>query len=189
LSREERLVKKRLAIALITGLIAAGCGADDEAPAPAEPPAAARPAPGAPADRPAPPSPVDEAEPDDVAPPEEPLPLPLDRDLPEGARPSGGLPDDIRMPAGGRATEPTMLWDEEEITQGTYVYSEPPSAIRASLMANLLQDGWSTDRTSASGSDQMFTARKGNRELTVVMSENEGKTEVMIMEMESPSAP
>jgi hypothetical protein len=186
-------VEKRLSIVLMAALIAAGCGADDEAPAPAEPPAAARPAPSAPPDRPAPEPPPDvgEAEPDDVAPPveEEPVPSPpLDaRDVPEGARQLDGLPDDVRLPAGGRAAAPPLLWDEQGITQSTYVYSKTPAAVRASLMANLLQDGWSTDRTNASGADQMFTARKGNRELTVVMSESDGQTEVMIMEMESPS--
>jgi hypothetical protein len=106
--------------------------------------------------------------------------------IPEGARPSS-LSHDVRVPEGARLMHPPVLWDEQGITQATYEFDGPARAVQESLVASLLQEGWSTDPRVGSGAGAMITARKGSRQLTIVMDENAGRTSLLIMEMEAPA--
>jgi hypothetical protein len=95
------------------------------------------------------------------------------------------LPDDVRLPAGARTVYPPVRWADQGVTQGTYEVTDSAASVQASIVSNLLQDGWSTDPKSRAGPDTLIRARKGDRQLSIVMSEADGRTQVLVIETDA----
>jgi outer membrane biosynthesis protein TonB len=181
-------------LALTSGMALAGCGRGDEPTAPAQPPAPAQeqvmPEPAPPPKQ----EPEARVEPDASArtpEPEEKAEIiedyyPTDLPIPEDAR-TTSLPKDVPVPAGAHALHPPLL--ESGITQATLALDDSAASVKSFYMTGLLKDGWTTQPALAAGTDSMILARKGSRELSVVISEVEGKTHVLLLEREDEGEP
>jgi hypothetical protein len=192
----------------MTGLlvVALGCGGDErrsepKAPSSPQAPAATRPANTGRPVEPVPPEARAEAELEPLPP--EPAPLdaealplsteerralgfPGELDLPEDARPSE-LPGDVPLPAGASAISEPMR-TPEGFTHGTYAFEGSASSVQTEFSTALLSRGWSIQPASGNATDKaLITATKGNRQVLAAIETIDGKTQLVVVEMEVPA--
>jgi hypothetical protein len=149
-----------LAVPVLVAMLA-GCGGDDSK---SKAPAAAAPA--------APPAPS--SAPRSAAPPEQ-------RTQPDPAAlgVEGTLPADVPVPKGAKALHPPMV--ASGTTRASFEVGDPLASVQAFYKAQLAQDGWSIDAEKDLEAQSLISAKKGERELSVAMSETSGHTQLVLL--------
>jgi hypothetical protein len=143
-------------------LVLGGCGAGEDAASPAAAP------------QPAPAPPVEEtAEPI----PEE--PLRTTEPDPEVLGVEGTLPGDVPVPEGAQAMHPPLV--ASGTTRATFEVGEPLASVRSFYKTRLESSGWSIDAEKELESQLLMSAKKGERELSVAMSETDGRTQLVLL--------
>lgn len=107
-------------------------------------------------------------------------------ELPEDAVPSE-LARDVPLPRGASAISEPMR-TPEGFTHGMYAVEGSASAAQTEFTAGLLAQGWSIEPAGGNASDKaLVTATKGNRQLVVAIETIEGRTQLVLVEMEAPN--
>jgi hypothetical protein len=148
------------ALILIGALGAAACGGDSKPAAPAAPEAAAEKA--APAQPEPAAAPLIEKKPD-----------------PEALGVEGTLPGDVPVPQGAKALFPPMV--ASGTTRATFEVGGPLAEVQAFYKAQLAAGGWSIDAEKELDAQSLLSAKKGGRELSVAMSEADGRTQLVLL--------
>jgi hypothetical protein len=66
-------------------------------------------------------------------------------------------------------------------TRATFEISEPLASVKSFYKTRLEAGGWSIDAEKELESQLLMSAKKGERELSVAMSETDGRTQLVIL--------
>jgi len=155
-----RMALGLLAVPVLVGMLA-GCGGEESR----KSPASATPAP----------APAPSSAPESAAPVE---PRRTQPD-PAALGVEGTLPGDVPVPQGAKALHPPMV--ASGTTRASFDVGDPLASVQAFYKAQLAQHGWSIDAEKDLEAQSLISAKKGERQLSVAMSETAGHTQLVLL--------
>jgi hypothetical protein len=146
--------------------------------------------PGCKRDQPKPPAQPPEVQPPAASgtstPEPESQPLRTTKPDPEALGVEGALPEDVPTPEGAEVVHPPMV--ASGATRASYALEEPIAAVREFYEKQLAAKGWSIDATKELDAQLLLSAKKDGRELSVAMSESDGRTQLVLLVLGDESA-
>jgi len=91
----------------------------------------------------------------------------------------GELGDDVPVPASAEPIHPPLI--ASGTTRASYESSEPLSALHSFYKAELSAKGWELGDERALEGQVLLSARKGGREISVAISETDGRSQFVIL--------
>ena len=98
---------------------------------------------------------------------------------PEALGVEGTLPADVPVPQGAKALYPPMV--ASGTTRASFEVGGPLAEVQAFYKAQLAAGGWSVDAEKQLDAQSLLSAKKDGRELSVAMSEVDGRTQLVLL--------